>query len=148
MRRDRRGTAAPDDRQAWLTLVALLAAGVAVNMDRTMLVVALPTISTDLGVADVDTVLTVNLITFAIATPVSGWLVDRFNPRDVFATCLVLFAVVSACAAVAPNFGLLLACRAVQGGAAGIMMPTTFAVIHATFDASRRPPRTHSTRWS
>ena len=48
---------------------------------------------------------------------------DLFDRRWMYALGLVVFTVASAACALAPNIGVLIACRAVEGVGAGIIMP-------------------------
>lgn len=81
--------------------------------------------------------LAVFTVASASVQPVAGKLGDRFGSRTVFATGLSGFAVASLACAMAPNVYLLIVARAFQGVTAGLMMPTSFALVAAAFPERR-----------
>jgi predicted MFS family arabinose efflux permease len=78
-------------------------------------------------------VLTAYLLSAAVATPLLGRAGDTFGRKRILLVALVLLAIGSFGAAVAPTIGWLLAARVVQG-ASGAMLPLAFAVLR---DVSR-----------
>jgi DHA1 family bicyclomycin/chloramphenicol resistance-like MFS transporter len=73
----------------------------------------------EVGPVAVQQTLSVFLFTFAFMMLFYGTLSDSFGRRPVILASLVVYTLASAGAAVAPTFGWLLACRALQGLAAG-----------------------------
>lgn len=71
------------------------------------------------GPIAVQQTLSVFLFTFAFMMLFHGTLSDSFGRRPVILVALTVYTLASAGAACAPSFGLLLACRALQGLAAG-----------------------------
>lgn len=65
------------------------------------------------------------LLALVAAVPVTDWALKRVGGRRLWIACLVLFALASIGCAASPTAGLLIACRAAQGLAAGIIMPLT-----------------------
>jgi predicted MFS family arabinose efflux permease len=94
-------------------------------------ILLIPTISAAQGVslATGQWILTVSAFTAAVTTPVLGRLADRGDPRRVLLIALVVVAIGSVLAATAPNFGVLLAGRALQG--------VTFAIVPVTMTLAR-----------
>jgi len=82
---------------------------------------SMPTIGREFGVGAVavQQTLSVFLFTFAFMMLFYGTLSDSFGRRRVILVSLVLYTVGSIGAAFAPTFGVLLACRALQGLSAG-----------------------------
>jgi EmrB/QacA subfamily drug resistance transporter len=82
-------------------------------------------------------------VAFAAVLLTAGAAGDRFERRAVLRIGLALFAVASFGCAVAPHLGVLLTARAVQGVAAGIMLPQGLAIAAAAFpDAAGRAKAT------
>ena len=63
---------------------------------------------------------------------------DRFGRRRMYATGLTVFALASAACALAPNVGLLIAARAIQGVGAALLMPLALALLSAAFPPDKR----------
>src|SRR5207248_648306 len=63
---------------------------------------------------------------------------DRLGRRRVFAGGLALFAVASGGCALAPDTGVLIAARAVQGAGAATIMPMALALLNGAFPPARR----------
>lgn len=94
-------------------------------IDATAVLTALPQMAREFGEASVRMNLVVSLYLLAVAlfVPVSGWAADRFGPRRVFVSAIVLFTVASvACACSGSLFQLSLA-RLAQGAAGAMMVP-------------------------
>lgn len=87
------------------------------SLMQTLVVPALPTIGSDLGVTSLGTgwILTAFLLAGAVFSPVLGNLGDRFGHRRVMLASLALFAAASVVAACAPNLAVLLGARVLQG---------------------------------
>jgi EmrB/QacA subfamily drug resistance transporter len=107
-----------------LALVLVLGA-IAPMLDTTIASVALHTLAGQfgVGVSSVQWVTTAYLLALAVVIPVSGWATDRFGDKPLWITSLVLFTVGSALSGLAWNFGSLIAFRALQGAAAGLIQP-------------------------
>jgi DHA2 family methylenomycin A resistance protein-like MFS transporter len=58
---------------------------------------------------------------------------DRFGPRRVFLTGLVLFTAASAGCALAPAIGVLVLIRLIQGAAAALLVPSSLALLQASY---------------
>jgi DHA1 family bicyclomycin/chloramphenicol resistance-like MFS transporter len=105
----------------FVALTAMLMAIAALGMD-TMLV-ALPDIARSFAVTrenDQQLIVTLYLLGMAVGQPFYGPFSDRFGRKPVLTVGLVLFALGSLWAFLAPSFGAVLAARALQGfGSAG-----------------------------
>src|SRR4051795_3675682 len=129
-----------DDNRKWWTLAAMCFALFMVMLDNTVVNVALPSIQKDLGASLSSLEWTVNAytLTFAVLLVTGGRLGDIFGRRRMFLFGVVVFAVSSAAIGLAPNDGLLVAGRAIQGIGAAFMMPATLSIITNAFPPHER----------
>src|SRR6185503_9551285 len=77
-------------------------------------------------------------LSFAVLLITAAALGDRYGRRRFYAMGLGLFTLASAAAALAPNVGVLIAARALQGAGAALIMPLGLALLSAAFPASKR----------
>jgi EmrB/QacA subfamily drug resistance transporter len=91
--------------------------------DGTVVATALPAIAASFGeVENLSWVVVANLIASTIAAPAYGRLGDQFGRRRMMLVALCIFMAASGLCAIAPNFGLLLVARVLQGlGGGGLM---------------------------
>ena len=123
-----------------LTLAAcILGSGIAL-IDGTVVNVALPSIQRGLGggLAGQQWVSNAYLLTLSSLILVGGSLGDLFGERRVFALGVAGFGAASLLCALAPTIGLLIAFRALQGVAGALLIPSSLAVIVATFLEAER----------
>lgn len=123
-----------------LTLVAcILGSGIAM-LDGSVVNVALPSIQRGLGggLAAQQWIVNGYLLTLGSLILIGGSLGDLFGERRVFAIGVSGFGVASVACAAAPSIGALVAFRAVQGVAGALLVPSSLAVIVATFTESER----------
>jgi len=115
----------PDPARRTPITVAAIVAVVMVTLDGTIAVIALPQIQSSLGASQdqIAWVLTSYLLASAIATPLSGWLADRFGRVRVMALSVVGFTVSSIACGLAPNLEFLVAARVAQGLAGASLVP-------------------------
>src|SRR5690348_13820215 len=109
-------------------------------LDALVVTIALPRIEEDLQVGAASLQWTVNAYNIALAAGIIGaaTLGDRFGRRRVFVLGLVLFAAASAACAVAPNAGLLIAARTIQGLGAAVLMPLSMTILTGAFPIEQR----------
>jgi EmrB/QacA subfamily drug resistance transporter len=118
-----------------ITLVAcIVGSGIAV-LDGGVVNVALPTIQRELGggLAGQQWVSNAYLLTLSSLILVGGSLGDLFGERRIFALGVCGFGAASLLCALAPTIGLLVAFRALEGVAGALLIPSSLAVIVATF---------------
>jgi EmrB/QacA subfamily drug resistance transporter len=129
-----------DARVKRLTLVAAILGSSIVFLDGTVVNVALPAIREDLdtGLAAQQWIVEAYLLTLGALLLVGGSLGDLRGRRRVFVAGLIGFGVTSALCAVAPSAELLVAARAVQGVAGALLVPSSLALITATFPGDER----------
>jgi EmrB/QacA subfamily drug resistance transporter len=126
-------------RRRWWTLVAVGLATFMTYLDNNVTNVALPTIQRDLhlSVAGLEWVVSSYILVFASLLLAGGRLADLFGRRRLFVAGLVVFTLASLGAGLAGSGAVLIAARLVQGLGAALMVPTTLAIIVATFDDRR-----------
>ncbi|WP_433158138.1 MFS transporter [Kribbella sp. CA-247076] len=120
---------------------AVLAAGVlSFAMLQSLIAPVLPTIQAELHTSQrlVTWVLTANLLSAAIFTPIVGRIGDAIGKRRALLGVLAALAAGSLLAAFAPNLTVLIVARVVQG-AAGAVFPLAFGIIRDEFPAQRVP---------
>jgi EmrB/QacA subfamily drug resistance transporter len=131
-----------DRRVKRLTLVAcIMGSGIAL-LDGTVVNVALPTIQRALGggLAGQQWVSNVYLLTLGSLILIGGSLGDLYGERRIFALGVGGFGAASLLCALAPGIGFLIAARALQGVAGALLVPSSLAVIVATFPEQERGP--------
>jgi EmrB/QacA subfamily drug resistance transporter len=123
-----------------LTLVACVLGSAMVFLDGTVVNVALPALQDDLGasLAAQQWVVEAYMLTLSSFLLVGGSLDDLFDRRTIFAAGVAAFGVTSLLCAAAPTVEVLIAARALQGVAGALLVPSTLALIVATFAADER----------
>lgn len=123
----------------WVIVAAVLGSGV-VFLDGTVVNVALPTISADLGasVRGLQWMLDSYLVTLSALMLLGGSAGDRYGRRRVFVAGLAGFAAASALCGFAPSTGSLIAARALQGVAGALLVPASLSIISSGFDPDDR----------
>jgi EmrB/QacA subfamily drug resistance transporter len=118
-----------------LILAAVCLAAFAINVDTTIVNVALPSLTRQLGAGTRELQWIVDGYNLAFAALVlsAGSLGDRFGRRPALITGLLGFAAASTAAALCSSPGQLVAARFVMGAFAALIFPTTLAVISNTF---------------
>ena len=114
-----------------------------IQLDVTIVNVALPTIQRDIGgtIAGLQWVIDAYTLALASVMLTSGSAADRIGGRRVFLIGLVAFGIGSAACAAAPNLGALIAARAVQGLGASALLPCSLALIVHQFPDARARAR-------
>jgi len=130
--------ASPEMRHPGRFTFALSAAVLAFSLMQTLVVPALPTIGKELGASSLGTgwILTAFLLAGAVFSPVVGKLGDRFGHRRVMLISMMVFAAATLLAAVAPNLGVLLIARALQGVGTATF-PLALALARSTLKGPR-----------
>ena len=125
----------PDPRR-WKALALLCGAFFMVILDSAIVVVALPSIESDLGFApgDLQWVLSAYALTVGGLLLLGGRSADLLGRRRMFIVGLVLFTVASLVCGLAWSPAALIAARAFQGVGAAIMTPTALSIVMTTFE--------------
>ncbi|MGW3913020.1 MFS transporter [Streptomyces sp. NPDC005070] len=123
----------------WILLTTVLGSGMAL-LDSTVVNVALPTIGRDLDASLAALQWTVNgyMLSLAGLILLGGSLGDRFGRRRIFVLGVVWFAAASLLCGLAPNVGVLVAARVLQGVGGALLTPGSLAIIQASFHPDDR----------
>jgi EmrB/QacA subfamily drug resistance transporter len=124
-----------ESRRRTLTLVVCCAAQFMVILDVSIVNVALPSISADLGFTSASLAWVVNAYTLAFAgfLLLGGRAADLLGRREVFAAGLALFALASLAGGLAQGELTLVAARAAQGLGGAVVAPATLSILTTTF---------------
>lgn len=130
----------PTPREAWLRLAACAGAAALLQMDGTIVTVALPSVGDELGADShqLSYVLTAYFVAYGLALFPGGALVDRIGSRTVGLAGLAVFAAGALIGAVAGNLEVLILSRLVQGVGAGLVSPASLAGAVSGFPPERR----------
>ena len=125
--------------QGWVLAVTSVASFM-VSLDTQVVATALPVIRVHLHASLAALEWTVNAytLTFAVLLLPAAALGERLGQRRMLAAGLGLFTAASAACALAPNAGVLIAARAVQGAGGALVLPLAFALLSAGFPPQRR----------
>jgi EmrB/QacA subfamily drug resistance transporter len=118
---------------------AVLAAGIAAfALLQSMVIPVLTTVQQQLHTSQAAAtwVLTAYLLSASVATPILGRIGDMMGKERVFVVSLAALAVGSLLAALAPNIGVMIVARAIQGLGGG-MLPVGFGIIRDEFPAEK-----------
>jgi EmrB/QacA subfamily drug resistance transporter len=123
----------------WVVLLTAIGSFMAA-VDTLVVSTALSRIRLDLSASVGQLEWTVNAynLSFAVLLITGAALGDRYGRRNLYAAGLGLFTLASAAGALAPDVGVLIAARAVQGAGAALIMPLGLALLSAAFPAEKR----------
>ena len=118
----------------WVVAATVLGSGMAA-LDATVVGIALPAIGRDFhaGVASLQWMVDAYTLTLAGLLLLGGTLGDSYGRRKVFVIGIVWFAAASLLCGVAPNAGVLIAARALQGVGGALLVPGSLAILQASF---------------
>lgn len=125
----------------WPLLIGVILVSICQFLDATIANVALPHMQAALGASteSISWVLTSYIIATAVATPITGWLSDRFGSRNLFLLSTLLFLIASAACGAATSLEEMVLFRAVQGIAAGFIGPMTMTIMFDISPPSKQP---------
>ncbi|MFJ9055576.1 MFS transporter [Streptomyces sp. NPDC102409] len=127
--------------RAWgLALTAIVGAEFMLQLDGTIVNVALPTLQEDLGVSVTGGSWVPNafLLAFGGLLLLAGRLGDVLGHRKVFLGGIGLVVIASLVAGLAPDLEVLLVGRVLQGAGAAVAGPTGLALLTLAFEGERR----------
>ncbi|HSX45171.1 MAG TPA: MFS transporter [Candidatus Saccharimonadales bacterium] len=123
------------NKQLKLVLIISILASFVAFLDSSVVNVALPAISKELGggLASQQWIVDSYLLTLGSFILVAGSLSDLFGRKKVLSAGLIGFLVASILCAIAPNVTFLIVMRAVQGLAGALLVPSSLAMIISAF---------------
>ncbi|WP_082690580.1 MFS transporter [Mycobacterium sp. M26] len=132
--------AAPPRVRPVAILAVVLVAALAINVETTIVNVALPTLnsSLDASTRGLQWIVDAYNLAFAALVLAGGTVGDKFGRRGTLIAGLILFAISSVGAALCTTTGQLIAMRLVMGIASALIYPTTLAIITDTFRDPRK----------
>jgi len=121
-------------RGRWVIAATVLGSGIAA-IDATVVGIALPTIGRAFhsGVGTLQWVVSGYSLTLAAFLLLGGSLGDRMGRKRIFSIGVVWFAVASMCCGFAPNAGVLIVARVLQGIGGALVAPASLAILQASF---------------
>jgi EmrB/QacA subfamily drug resistance transporter len=127
----------------WAVLVVLCAAALIINVDNTILNVALPTLVRELHATSSQLQWTVDsyAMVFAGLLLVSGSLADRFGRKKLFLIGLAVFGAGSIGAAFSGSVHLLIPSRTIMGVGAALTIPSSLSIVNDVFRDPRQRAR-------
>jgi EmrB/QacA subfamily drug resistance transporter len=119
----------------WMILPVLCLSVFLVVVDNTIVNVALPSLSRDLGASTtaLQWIVDAYSLAFAGLLLAGGGIGDRLGRKGVMQVGLVFFGIFSAAAAASHSTGTLIASRALMGVAAAFIFPATLAILTTVF---------------
>jgi MFS family permease len=129
----------------WAALALLCVAQFIDVLGVTIVIVALPAIGRDLGLAEHELhwVASIYALCFGGVLLLAGRAADLYGRRRLFATGLALFTVASLACGLAGSPAMLVGARALQGLGAAVAVPAALSLLTTTFPdgsvALRRP---------
>jgi MFS transporter, DHA2 family, multidrug resistance protein len=108
-------------------------------LDTSIANVSIPAIAGDMGVSPAQGtwVITSFAVANAISVPLTGWLTQRFGQVRLFTMSVLLFVIASWLCGLAPNIGMLIAFRVLQGLVAGPMIPLSQTLLLASYPRAK-----------
>jgi EmrB/QacA subfamily drug resistance transporter len=130
------GTTHQPYRLRWVVAAVVLAVNTMDLLDATIVNVAGPSIHRDLGggASTIQWLSAAYTLAFAVLLIAGARLGDIFGRRRLFLLGSAGFTMFSAACAAAPDVGVLIALRALQGGFGALMIPQGFGLMKEVFD--------------
>ncbi|MCY0881891.1 MAG: MFS transporter [Firmicutes bacterium] len=127
-------------RALWLSFAAATTGTFMVNVDASVVNVALPTMQHQfaLPIATLQWVVTGYLLIITGILPVMGQLADRLGRSRIFVAGIGIFTLGSLFSALSPTFTLLVISRIFQGLGGAIIQANVMAIVTMTFPANQR----------
>src|SRR6202451_2433026 len=124
----------------WIIALTVTLATFMEVLDTSIANVALPHIAGSLsaGTDESTWVLTSYLVSNAIVLPLSGWLSSIVGRKHFYMGCVALFTISSFLCGLAPNLGILIFFRVLQGASGGGSQPSEQAILADTFEPAKR----------
>jgi EmrB/QacA subfamily drug resistance transporter len=128
------------DPKRWRALAVVLAAAFLVALDFFVVNVSIPSIRADLhaSFAEVQFVIAIYGLTYAVLLVTGGRLGDIYGRKRMFMIGVAGFTITSLFCGLAPNPGILIFARALQGITGALLFPQVLSVMQVTFPPEER----------
>ena len=125
----------------WWALAALVISGLVIGLDSTVLITALPTLSSKLGAStsDLQWIAAAYTLTLGGLLLPGGVLGDRYGRKRLLLVGLAIFGVSSVVASQTTTATALIAMRALMGVGAALILPLSLSILPSMFTAEERP---------
>ena len=123
-----------------LIIGVMVVAAFVMILNETIVSIALPHLAVEMGVTTgaAQWLISGFLVTMAVIIPTTGFLLERFTPRQVFLVAIGSFTIGTLVAALALNFPILLIGRMVQACGTAVMIPLVMTSVMKLIPADRR----------
>ncbi|MEP7288759.1 MAG: MFS transporter [Chloroflexota bacterium] len=127
-------------KRRWIALLLLSLSLMLIVIDSTIVNIAFPSIRKTFGAsfADAEWVNSIYSLVFGAALITWGKLGDQFGRRNIFVLGAIVFTLGSLGTGLAPNIGVMILFRAMQGMGAAMMSPSTLSIVSSTFQGRER----------
>lgn len=127
-------------RYRWYATVTVMLGTISAVLTTTTVNVAIPDIMGAFGIGQdrAQWLSTGALAAMTVGMLLNAWLISRYGQRRTFITALCVFVVALVAAGSAPNETVLIGCRIVQGGVAGILQPLSMYTLFRVFPPHQR----------
>lgn len=134
------GTGQEAPTRPMVIIMTLVVSAFVMILNETILSVALPHLTGDLGVSatTVQWLTSGFLLTMGVVIPTTGYILNRFTPRQVFLAAMTLFSLGTLICALSPGFPLLFVGRIVQATGTAVMIPLLMTSVMRLIPADRR----------
>jgi DHA2 family multidrug resistance protein len=124
----------------WIIALTVTLATFMEVLDTSIANVALPHIAGNLsaGLDESTWVLSSYLVANAVILPISAWMAIQLGRKRFYMGCVVLFGISSLLCGLAPNLGMLIFFRILQGLGGGGLAPSEQAILADTFPPAKR----------
>ena len=124
----------------WIIAIVVTMATFMEVLDTSIANVALPHIAGNLsaGTDESTWVLTSYLVSNAIVLPLSGWISSIIGRKRFYMSCVAIFTISSFLCGIAPNLGMLIFFRVLQGAGGGGLQPSEQSILADTFPPAKR----------
>ncbi len=126
-------------KRRWWTLGAVCLASALVWLAATDVNIVLPIIAKEFD-AQLDSLqwLVIGFTLAGVAVVAGGRMADIYGRRRILVIGIVLMGVSSAVAALSQSLGLLIACRALMGLGAALILPASLSIVSVSFEGAER----------
>jgi MFS transporter, DHA2 family, multidrug resistance protein len=127
--------AAPAPVNRWVVALTVLTGTIMAVLDSSIVNVALPSMSGNLGVTveEITWVVTGYILSQVIVMPITGMLSQRFGRKRLYQFSVALFTIASMLCGLARTLPLMVLFRVLQGFGGGVIMTASQAILRETF---------------
>lgn len=127
--------------RAWVAVLGGIVGCFMAGMNVHVTNASLPDVRGSLGASfeEGSWITTAYLVAEIVIIPLTGWLVSVFSMRRVLMVGTSGFILFSLACSLAPNIGIMIATRALQGAFGGVLIPLSFQIIVSELPAARHP---------